>query len=190
MSIAAIRHANQLWPSDPIFIRTHLVIPRHRAHRTKRDAPSQSTFLSTSQETDPAWTFSSTLHTVLSALPERISLDTLSSQNSTNEDLELDDLPRQRPHPTEIDSPSPLGVELGILSHSRRKYMSVHNIPSPLEHDIPPISCQQLRNLTSESTLGPSASGCATATAVFVPVRTSQLEPEPAMALSARVKHE
>ncbi|OAX37917.1 hypothetical protein K503DRAFT_800863 [Rhizopogon vinicolor AM-OR11-026] len=209
VSLAAIRHANQLWPSDPIHIRTKLVIPRHRTRRVKRKAVSQVNSLSTSQETDFVWSsplistasLSSTLlsarDTVLSALPERISIDSVGSRNSANEDLELEDLfqHRQQSHHSATNTPSPHGVELHTRSHSLRSYMPAHDITSLLDHDVPPISCQQLRNFTSDATLRPSASDRVqkserTATAsVFVPVRTSQLEPEPAMELPARIKH-
>lgn len=195
MSLAAIRHANQLWPSDPIHIRTHLVIPRRRAHRAKRRAVSQAIPLSTSQDTDHAWTspltstasLSSTLltarDTLLSAFPERISIDSLSSRNSANEDLELEDLihPRQQSRPSEINTPSP------------RSCMPAHDITPLLNHNIQQISCQQLPNLTSNPTLIPSASdrdqqsGRTATASVLSPVRTSQLEPEPAMELPACV---
>jgi hypothetical protein len=134
--------------------------------------------------------------TVLSALPERISIDSLSSRNSTNEDLELEDLlhPPQQCRPSDINTPSLLGVELDTMSHSRRSYMPAHDITSLLNHNVPPIARQQLRNLTSAPPRPPAPdqvqnSGSSAPPTVFVPVRTSQLEPEPAMELPARVKH-
>ncbi|KAG2148737.1 uncharacterized protein EDB93DRAFT_1250173 [Suillus bovinus] len=211
VSLSALRHANQLWPSDPIHIRTQLIIPRHRARHTKRRAVPQITSSST-QETvvvssslESTSSLSSTLlaarDTVFSAFPTRISIDSLSSRiSATDEELELENLikPRLQSRASEIDypnTPAALSVGLDTLSHSPRSYMPAHDITSLLDHDPPPISCQQLRSLTSDSTIRPSASDRlqtskhSSPAPVFVPVRISQLEPEPAMELPALKKH-
>jgi hypothetical protein len=212
VSLSALRHANHLWPSDPIHLRTQLIIPRHRARHAKRRADSQATPYST-KETDTVSSslfastssLSSTLlaarDTVLSAFPTRISIDSLSSRiSATDEELELENFlkPRLQPHTSEMDNPNTptaLGVELDILSHSRRSYIPSHDITSLLDHAPSPVSCQQLRNLTSDPTISPFASDHlqtskhSSPAPVFVPVRISQLEPEPAMELPALKKH-
>ncbi|KAG1725410.1 uncharacterized protein EDB91DRAFT_1087124 [Suillus paluster] len=212
VSLAALRHANQLWPSDPIHLRSQLIIPRHRARPAKRRVVSQPTTSSINPETPivssspstSTGSLSSTLFaardTVLSALPARISIDSVSSRVSANEELELENFlkPRLQSRTSDmdyLDTSVPLGVELDTLSRSQRNYIPAHNITSLLDHDAPPISCQQLRNLTSDPTIRPSTSAGvqtsrhSTPAPVFVPVRISQLEPEPAMELPALIKH-
>ncbi|KAG1806143.1 uncharacterized protein BJ212DRAFT_793747 [Suillus subaureus] len=197
VSLSALRYANQLWPSDPIHLRTQLTIPRHRARHAKRRAILQATSSST-QETDiissssfaSTSSLSSTLlaarDTVLSAFPPRISIESLSSRiSATDEELELENFlkPRLQPRTPEMDNPNThavLGVELDTLSHSRRSYMPAHDITSLLGHAPSPVSCQQLRNLASDHLQTSKHSSPAP---VFVPVRISQLEPEPAMEL-------
>ncbi|KAG2031453.1 hypothetical protein BDR03DRAFT_986385 [Suillus americanus] len=211
VSLSALRHANQLWPSDPVHLRTQLIIPRHRGRHAKRRAVSQATS-SIPQETEivssssfgSTSSLSSTLlaarDTVLSAFPTRISIDSLSSRISvTDEELELENFlkPRLQSRTPEMDNPNTpavLSVELDTLSHSRRSYMPAHDITSLLDHDPSPVSCQQLRNLTSDP-IRPFASDHLQTSKhnspapVFVPVRISQLEPEPAMELPALKKH-
>ncbi|KAG1861552.1 hypothetical protein DFJ58DRAFT_839688 [Suillus subalutaceus] len=156
VSLSALRHANQLWPSDPIHLRTQLIIPRHHS------------------------------------LSSRIS--------ATDEELELENFlkPRLQSRTPEMDNPNTpavLGVELDTLSHSRRSYIPAHDITSLLDHAPSPVSCQQLRNLTSDPTIRPFASDHLQTSKhsfpapVFVPVRISQLEPEPAMELPVLKKH-
>ncbi|KAG0701271.1 hypothetical protein DFH29DRAFT_1080171 [Suillus ampliporus] len=207
VSLAALRHANQLWPSDPIHLRSQLIVPRHRARPAKRRVVSQAT--SISQETDlvssspltSTASLSSTLlvarDTVLSAFPVRVSIDSLSSRISANEELELENFlkPRLQYRTSDmeyLDTPVPLGVELDTLSRSRRSHIPAHDLTSLLDHDAPPISCQQLRKFTSDPTFisdrGQTSKRDAPAP-VFVPVRISQLEPEPAMELPAFIKH-
>ncbi|KAG1863794.1 hypothetical protein F4604DRAFT_1783632 [Suillus subluteus] len=212
VSLSALRHANQLWPSDPIHLRTQLIIPRHRARHAKRRVVSQATSSST-HETDivssspfaSTSSLSSTLlaarDTVLSAFPTRISIDSLSSRiSATDEELELENFlkPRLQSRTPEMDNPNTpavLGVELDTLSHSRRSYIPAHDITSLLDHAPSPVSCQQLRNLTSDPTIRPFASDHLQTSKhsfpapVFVPVRISQLEPEPAMELPVLKKH-
>ncbi|KAG1767419.1 hypothetical protein EDD22DRAFT_304675 [Suillus occidentalis] len=207
VSLSALRHANQLWPSDPIHLRTQIIIPRRRARHAKRKVVSHVTSSST-QETEitsspfaSTSSLSSTLlaarETVFSAFPTRISIDSLSSRTSAaDEELELENFlkPRLQSRTSEMDystTPAALGVELDTLSHSRRSYIPAHDITSLLDHAPPPISCQQIRNLTSDPTIRPFSSDRlqtskhSSPAPVFVPVRISQLEPEPAMELPA-----
>ncbi|KAG2112082.1 hypothetical protein DEU56DRAFT_985281 [Suillus clintonianus] len=212
VSLAVLRHANQLWPSDPIHLRTQLIIPRHRARPAKRRAISQPTSLSSTQETEvvssspftSTASLSSTLlaarDTVFSAFPARISIDSLSSRiSTTDEELELENflkppLQSRTSEMDHLDTSATLGVELNPMSHSRRSYIPAHDITSLLDHGTPPISCQQLRNLTSDTTIRPFSSDRVQTSKhsspgpVFVPVRISQLEPEPAMELPALKK--
>ncbi|KAG1772548.1 hypothetical protein EV702DRAFT_1201405 [Suillus placidus] len=211
VSLSALRHANQLWPSDPIHLRTQLIIPRHRARHAKRRAVSQAISSST-PETDivssssfaSTSSLSSTLlaarDSVFSAFPARISIDSISSRiSATDEELELENFlkPRLQSRTSEMvypNTPAALSVELDTLLHSRRSYMPAHDITSLLDHGPPPISCQQLRNLTSDPTIRSFASDRLPTSKhnspapVFVPVRISQLEPEPAMELPALKK--
>ncbi|KIK39995.1 carbohydrate-binding module family 50 protein [Suillus luteus UH-Slu-Lm8-n1] len=207
VSLSALRHANQLWPSDPIHLRTQIIIPRRRTRHAKRKVVSHAISSST-QETEIASSpfastssLSSTLlaarETVFSAFPTRISIDSLSSRTSAaDEELELENFlkPRLQSRTSEMDystTPAALSVELDTLSRSRRSYLPAHDITSLLDHAPPPISCQQLRNLTSDPTIRPFSSDRlqiskhSSPAPVFVPVRISQLEPEPAMELPA-----
>jgi hypothetical protein len=131
----------------------------------------------------------------------RVSIDSLSSRiSATDEELELENFlkPRLQSRISEMDhpnTPAELSVELDTLSYSRRSYIPAHDITSLLDHGPPPISCQQLRNLTSDPTIRPftsdrlQTSKHSSPAPVFVPVRISQLEPEPAMELPALKQH-
>ncbi|KAG1736028.1 hypothetical protein EDB19DRAFT_1061211 [Suillus lakei] len=194
---------------DPIHLRTQLIIPRHRARHAKRRAVSpvissstqETDFVSSSSLTSTA-SLSSTLlaarDTVFSAFPARISIDSLSSRiSATDEELELENLlkPHLQSRTSEMDylnTPATLDVELDTLSHSRRSYMPAHDMTSLLDHGLSPISCQQLRNLASDPAIRSNrvqTSKHSSPAPVFVPVRISQLEPEPAMELPALKKH-
>jgi len=197
-----------MWPSDPIHLRTELLIPRgdvlrawHKpTHRPSTDATLQSTVeptLGFPPDFVPP-SFVAARNIILSMLPARISLDSLSSRASLGEDHELDDLRTVRAHKMSATEPpfAEAGHELSILAAPRAQ----HRLPGvALSSQVPcsPIKNRHLdlNHISSVSNL-PSRSISSSHTvslrpprtqpfAVF-PVRTSQLEPEPAMELPVR----
>lgn len=131
---------------------------------------------------------------ILSVLPARISLDSLSSKASASEDHELDDLHSTRGLLTDEPPFSEEGHELSILTtpHIRHKRPAVPLSSQVLcpsndsQHvDLPPIRDLRFPSLSSRTVLferPPRMQPFA-----VVPVRTSQLEPEPAMELPVRL---
>ena len=136
---------------------------------------------------------------ILSVLPARISLDSFSSSASASEDHELDVLQTARAHKisvTEIPF-ARAGHELSILAapHTQYKLPGIalsSQVPrSPTNnqlldlHHISPIGDLRSRSIPSSPTVSLERQPRAQPFAVL-PVRTSQLEPEPAMELPVR----
>ncbi|KAL4073703.1 hypothetical protein J3A83DRAFT_4371001 [Scleroderma citrinum] len=196
VSIAALRRANQLWPSDPVHLRTELNIPRGDTPpiRRKLADPSQAHIDHTPEfpsrlSTDT--TISALVagrDTILSAFSARVSLESLSSRTSSSvsEVHELDDLAALRVSRRRLNARhTPVtcdGYELAVLRNS--------SIPDnvPAVASLPPLSCVGASNSNSglenppllrdrPHRVNPS---------VFIPIRTSQLEPEPEMELPTR----
>ncbi|KAG9309222.1 hypothetical protein JVU11DRAFT_10701 [Chiua virens] len=209
VSIAALRRANQLWPSDPIHLRTELLIPRGDTHPIKlkhvRRVASMDIALHSTHKQAPSRSpdlVASSLVTarnmIFSILPARLSLETLSSKTSASEEHELDDLQAARAHKvTTIQAPfAEQGLELSIISspraqHKRPAALLPSQVPySPtmkhrdLNHTSPAGSLH-LRSSSSSPTVFPERPARSHPFTVR-PVRTSQLEPEPAMELPAR----
>ncbi|KAF8550857.1 hypothetical protein OG21DRAFT_1487464 [Imleria badia] len=206
VSIAALRRANQLWPSDPIHFRTELLIPRGNTvrsrHKTTHSRGTDATLRSAvepSSNLSPdllVSSFVSARNIILSVLPARISLDSLSSKASASEDHELDDLlkARARKMPA-IESPfAEDGHELSILAVPRAQHklsgvtLSSH-VPTDNQHmNLNHISSVDDLRSRSISSLPNAALKRPPRTQPFtvLPVRTSQLEPEPAMELPVR----
>ncbi|KAG8214273.1 hypothetical protein J3R82DRAFT_11088 [Butyriboletus roseoflavus] len=108
VSIAALRRANQLWPSDPIHLRTELFIPHGdtlRASNKPTRSPSTDTAIRSTVEPSlnlspdfVASSFVAARNMIISVLPARISMESLSSKASASEDHELDDFQKARAH--------------------------------------------------------------------------------------------
>ncbi|KAH7889096.1 hypothetical protein F5I97DRAFT_1925666 [Phlebopus sp. FC_14] len=202
VSIAALRRANHLWPSDPIHLRTELIIPRGgRIPAKGKLASNREVHVTPVLEDDPpSRSSSSDLVTalmtarsaVLSAFPGRISLDSLSSRASVNEDHELEDLADTNSNKltpkVHHNSTSSAGDhhELSVLTSSDGKpnhptFLALSQLPCTVADD-------QLRpSLHARDPHPRSASQPRrTQPSVFVPVRISQLEPEPSMELPSR----
>ncbi|KIJ61296.1 carbohydrate-binding module family 50 protein [Hydnomerulius pinastri MD-312] len=206
VSIAALRRANQLWPSDPIHLRTELIIPRGDTFRARSKTPSgrEAPIVSESDVELPsqssssdvlASTFGAARSAILSALPARMSLDSLSSRTSASEDHELEVIRKGRPPDTisneAHDTHSIGNHELAILT---TPYLHRSTLP-PLPHlPCTPVDDHFYSGPNNAAPTSDSHSSSAIPRdrphrpqpSVFVPVRTSQLEPEPAMELPAR----
>ncbi|KAI9571761.1 hypothetical protein HD554DRAFT_2169014 [Boletus coccyginus] len=208
VSIAALRRANQMWPSDPIHLRTELLIPRGdalRAWQKPTRSPSTDTTLRSTVEPTLGFppdfvpsSFVAARNIILSMLPARISLDSLSSKASMSEDHELDDLRTVRAHKiSATEAPfAEAGHELSILAAPQAQYRLPSVAPSSqvprssinhprlrLNH-ISSVGNLHSRSISSSPTVSlrpPRAQPFA-----VLPVRTSQLEPQPAMELPVR----
>lgn len=206
VSIAALRRANQLWPSDPIHLRTKLLIPRGNALRTRykpthipgADAAMPSA-VQQSPDLSPDLVVSSLVvarKMILSMLPARISLDSLSSRASASEDHELDDLQRVRAHKmSAVETPfSKDGHELTLVAVPHAQYklpgvaLSSHVPCSPTDSRLNHISSVGELRSRSIPSLPTASLNRLPRTQPFtvLPVRTSQLEPEPDMELPVR----
>ncbi|KAF9236362.1 hypothetical protein BU15DRAFT_64085 [Melanogaster broomeanus] len=203
VSIAALRHANQLWPSDPIHLRTELTIPRGDAIRVRiKPASDHEAQIISNSDVEPpsrsssdilASTFVAARSAILSVLPARMSLESLSSSTSASEDHELEDLRTVRlPMNSSIESHGTAeSHELAVMSSSsaRSKIPSIPPLLHPpctpnnqyphsdLDYTFPVGNSHPVRHDRPRRVHPP---------AVFVPVRTSQLEPEPGMELPSR----
>ena len=209
VTIAALRRANQLWPSDPIHLRTELLVPRGdtlRARHKPAHGPSTDATLRSTVEPAPnlspdlvASSFVAARNMILSVLPARISMDSLSSRASASEDHELDDLQTARAHKMSVARApfTEAGHELSILTAPHAQYklpgiaLSSHVPYSPpnnqhlgLNH-ISPVGGLRSRPISSSPTVSLERPHRTQPFAVL-PVRTSQLEPEPAMELPVR----
>lgn len=199
VSIAALRRANQLWPSDPVHLRTELSIPRGDTPPGKRRSANSSQVhvdrIPLANEpplrpsTDSATSALSAEGNIIhSAFSSRISLDSLSSRTSSNvsEIHELDDLAELRVNKRRLKvRRTPVsrdGYELSVLRNSEIP------VSVPAAASLPPLPCVGSSNSTlhlensplhrdQHRRINPS---------VFIPVRTSQLEPEPEMELPTR----
>jgi len=203
VSIAAIRRANQLWPSDPIHLRTEILITRRDAPRSScKPIPLGVTDSSLGSTAEPApglLPFTSPLislrHMILS-LPARMSLESLSSKASTSEDHEMDDFRAARSHEalTYVTRFAEEGYELPTLKaqyeqpsvslESPRAYLP-HNDQHLAFNHIPSVPDVHSRSVYSSTVVTPDKHSRKQPFAAL-PVRTSQLEPEPAMELPVR----
>lgn len=191
VSVAALRRANNLWPSDPIYLRTELKIPCGDPLSTQRKLTSVEDVDAASPE-PPSRSSSDSLSTltttvgdaILSMFPARASLDSLlSSRTSSSEVLELGNLVAMRASRSVSGarhvSITRDGYELSILGNQSR---------APVTTTLPPLPCVATSSAVSASANVPLH--CDTARridpTVFIPVRMSQLEPEPAMELPTR----
>ncbi|KAI6001633.1 hypothetical protein F5J12DRAFT_949556 [Pisolithus orientalis] len=191
VSVAALRRANNLWPSDPIYLRTELKIPCGDPLSTQRKLTSVEDVDAASPE-PPSRSSSDSLSTltttvgdaILSMFPARASLDSLlSSRTSSSEVLELGNLVAMRASRSVSGarhvSITRDGYELSILGNQSR---------APVTTTLPPLPCVATSSAVSASANVPLH--CDTARridpTVFIPVRMSQLEPEPAMELPIR----
>ena len=120
---------------------------------------------------------------ILSALPARISLESLSSRTSTSEDHELDDLRSARALSGADPPLSDEGRGLAILATPPPSQVrcppknSFNHISSVRDMGSRSISPSHTISLERFPRIQPFAT---------LPVRTSQLEPEPAMELPVR----
>jgi len=197
ISVAALRRANQLWPSDPVHLRTELNIPRGDTPPAKRKSANSSQthvdHISLVDEfplrpsTAPS-TLSAGHNSILSAFSARISLDSLSSRTSStvSETHELDDLAELRLNRRRLTARrTPVtrdGYELSILRNSEVPF----NVPAIAT--LPPLPCAGSSNpsLGLENPPPHRDRPRRINPSVFIPVRTSQLEPEPEMELPTR----
>lgn len=209
VSIAALRRANQLWSSDPIHLRTELFVPRgdilrygHKPMRRSNADANLRSIVEPPPDPSPDFvaSFVAARNMILSVLPARISLDSLSSKASASEDHELDDLQTARiPKSSAVEAPfAEDGHELSILAtpHARHKLptsgvaLSSQSSYSLTRKDhISPSHISSVGDMRSRSmTSSPTVSLNLPRTQPFavLPVRTSQLEPEPAMELPVR----
>ncbi|KAF8134251.1 hypothetical protein EV363DRAFT_1447988 [Boletus edulis] len=206
VSIAALRRANQLWPSDPIHLRTELMIPRGDARRARHKpthGPRTDASVRSAAEPPPDMSFDLVTSSLvaardmfLSALPARISLDSLSSRASVSEDHELDDLEagRRRKMLSAMEPPfAQDGHELDMLAVPRvqRRLPNVAVSCSPTdERHVDPSHVSGARDLRSRSITSSHTVSLARLPRrqpfAVLPVRTSQLEPEPVMELPVR----
>ncbi|KAI6037596.1 hypothetical protein EDC04DRAFT_2128619 [Pisolithus marmoratus] len=193
ISVAALRRANNLWPSDPIYLRTELKIPRADPTPVRRKLASVEgvdlpvpELPSRSSSDGYASALPATVgDAILSIFPARASLDSLlSSRTSSSEVLELDDLVATRASKSasgarHAPSITRDGIELSILGDQSR---------APATTTLPPFPCVGPSNAVSASENAPLHRRVARRIdpTVFIPVRISQLEPEPAMELPTR----
>ncbi|KAI6121911.1 hypothetical protein F5141DRAFT_1201378 [Pisolithus sp. B1] len=193
ISVAALRRANKLWPSDPIYLRTELKVPRADLTPARCNSTSVEGVELPAPELSPRSSSDSYASTVaatvgdaiLSVFPARASLDSLlSSRTSSSEVLELDDLAAMRtsrsvPGVHHVPSITSDGYELSILGAQPR---------APATTALPPLPCVGTPSAVSASEDVPLHHRVARRIdpSIFIPVRISQLEPEPAMELPTR----
>ncbi|KAF8833615.1 hypothetical protein BDN67DRAFT_1017348 [Paxillus ammoniavirescens] len=196
ISIAALRRANQLWPSDPIHLRTELIIPRGNTLRVRSPIPgsrkahtvysSDDEPLSRSSSDVLVSTLIATRSAILSVFPARMSLESLSSRTSVSEDHELHVVRTAPPSVTSSDeSHNTLGThqshEVTATTSSHARYQ--RSIIPPFTH----LPCAPTDDYTrSDLNYTSLVSNSCLPSAVYVPVRTLQLEPEPGMELPIR----
>ncbi|KAG6375701.1 hypothetical protein JVT61DRAFT_3276 [Boletus reticuloceps] len=204
VSIAVLRRANQLWPSDPIHLRTELLIPRGDARRARHKpthGPRTDASVRSAAEPPPDMSLDLVTSSLvaardmfLSVLPARISLDSLSSRASMSEDHELDDLEAGRRRKMLFAMEPPFaqdGHELDMLAvpRAQRRLPDVAVSCSPERHvDASHVSGARdlrSRSISSSHTVSLQRLPRRQPFAVL-PVRTSQLEPEPVMELPVR----
>lgn len=140
---------------------------------------------------------------IISVLPARISMESLSSKASASEDHELDEFQRGRARARgvlEVDE-TPLveeghELELSVLGtpHARYEQPGVAlSSQSPysstdkhlVDHHVPSADHLRLGSISS-SPGGSLEQVCRARPFAVLPLRTSQLEPEPAMELPVR----
>ena len=129
---------------------------------------------------------------ILSVLPARISLDSLSSKATASEDHELDDLQSARALSATDPPLVEAGHELSILTppHTQYERPLSSQVPTHSQHldpnHIPSVGDLRSRSFSSSRTVSLERLPRIQPFAV-PPVRTSQLEPEPAMELPVRL---
>ncbi|KAH7924220.1 hypothetical protein BV22DRAFT_1047613 [Leucogyrophana mollusca] len=195
VSIVALRRANHLWPTDPIHLRTQLVIPQEGVPLPK---PKPSPRADPSPESTPRQPIAvpSTLFAardaILAALPTRMSIDSLSSRTSLSEDLdqghELDDFVSRRVGGVRprLDRRAPPSDHHAHDLHSYLTSGSLYPLSYP---DGPPKHyighASQYTDPEYPFFVGHPTDGTTdTRHQAPAPIRTSQLAPEPAMQLS------
>ncbi|KAI6165946.1 hypothetical protein EDD17DRAFT_1894158 [Pisolithus thermaeus] len=150
ISVAALRRANKLWPSDPIYLRTELKVPRADPTPARCNSTSVEGVELPAPELSPRSSSDSHASTVaatvgdaiLSVFPARASLDSLlSSRTSSSEILELDDLAAMRasrslPGVDHVPSITSDGYELSILGAQPKAPATTALPPLPFAEDL------------------------------------------------------
>lgn len=203
VSIAAIRRANQLWPSDPIHLRIEILIPLRNSPRSLCKPISLGVMdspLGTTAEPAPGLLpFTSpliSLRDMILSLPARMSLESLSSKASASEDHEMNDLQAARSHEASTYDTrfAEEGYELPTLkAQHEQPGVSRESLPAYLPHNnrhldlnyIPTVPDSHSQSIYSSTAVTPDRLSRKQPFAAL-PVRTSQLEPEPAMELPVR----
>lgn len=193
VSVAALRRANKLWPSDPIYLRTELKVPRADPTPVRCNPMTVQGVNLPAPELPPrassdsyASTVAAVGDAIISLFPGRTSRDSLlSSRTSSSEVLELDDLVALRasravPSTRHVPSVTRDGYELSTLGAQPGR--------APATTTLPPLPCVGTPSAISASEDAPLRHRVARRIdpSIFIPVRISQLEPEPAMELPTR----